>query len=209
MIELNEPPFALGGNRACHIHPENVHRCIKTILPERTPEIKHRDAAWWKQWRPVTSFNDNIEEELELRAIERRAPQLIAKHIPRCYGFVDTNLGQGLVTDLYRDHDGAISLNLRDYLRKNGKTDAVLSAVGVFQASIIEHQILSRALLLHNIIAQKKSAGDIQLYLIDGLGNPEFLPLADIIPVLRTKKIHRKMVKMNHHIEVIASGGEL
>lgn len=209
VIELTQQPFALGGNRACYVHPDNELRCIKTILSERSPERKHQAAPWWKKWRSVDSFNDNIEENHELKTIEQRSPELIGQHIPRCYGFIETNLGLGLLTDLYRDQDGSISLNLRDYLRSHGKTQVIMAAIARFQTAIQSHQVLSRALLLHNIIAQQNSDGQVQLFLIDGLGNPEFLPFAEWIPALRAKKIQRKMVKMDHHVDVIASGGEL
>lgn len=192
MINLTQQPFALGGNRACYVHPENEHRCIKTVLSERSPERKHQAAPWWKKWRSVDSFNDNIEENQELKTIERYSPELVGQHIPRCYGFVETDLGLGLVTDLYRDQDGAISLNLRDYLRRHGKNQAIIAAISCFQSAIQSHQVLSRALLLHNIIAQQNSNGQIQLYLIDGLGNPEFLPFVEWIPALRAKKFNVK-----------------
>ncbi len=209
MLQLNQPPFARGGHRAIYYHPENSEQCIKVLMPASTPEKKKAKAPWWKKLRKLESFDDNKEEYQVLKHIESWAPEIVGRHIPQCYGFVETSEGAGLVTDIFRDFDGEISPNLLNFLQANGDKWGIIDAISEFQQAIYKYQILSRALLLHNIVVQRFNSEQCRLFLIDGIGNPEFIPISNVFIVTRKLKIKRKIKKMRKQIAMVLRGEPL
>ena len=209
MLQLTQAPFAKGGHRAIYFHPENAQQCIKVMMAASTPQMKKAKAPWWKRFKNLDSFDDNFEEHQVLRHIENWAPAIIGKHIPACYGFIETSQGKGLITDVYRDFDDNISPNLLSFLEKNGDQFGLMSAIEEFQQSIYHHQILSRALLLHNIVVQRQSQNVCRLFLIDGIGNPEFIPISSYFFLTRKLKIKRKIKKMKKQVGMVLRGEPL
>ena len=63
MINLNGiTPFAEGGNRMCYVHPDNPNRCLKVIHPGLLEKIKE-NKSWYKRFRSLESFDDNLREQ--------------------------------------------------------------------------------------------------------------------------------------------------
>lgn len=205
-LNISAPPFAKGGYRACYVHPSNDGLCLKIMMPHWSPAKKRQRGPWYKQMRPLSRYDDNLQEYLALKEIAEYAPAIVGQHVPACYGFVDTDQGRALVTDLYRDFDGNISQNLLNFLKTHGDAHGIGKAISDFQQAVLEHGILSRRLLLHNIVAQRKSETQCQLFLIDGIGNHEFIPLSQIWPLMRRLKIKRKIRRMQEHVGKVLRG---
>lgn len=166
-------PFARGGNRLCFVDPADRCRCIKVRRPDFTLADRRRKKGFPGNLRPLSWFDDNREEQRVLTVLWRRHGALLGAHLPRCHGFVDTDLGPGLVTELIRDADGAISQTLKKVLWDQGLTPSCSRAVGVLGRFWIEQRIPSRDLLPHNIVAQRGADGGLRrLVVIDGLGRP-------------------------------------
>ena len=207
MLLLSAPPFTEGGHRAIYIHPQNPEKCIKVLLDHSTPDKKKASAPFLKKhFRRLERFDENSEELSILTQIEKTTPEIIGLHIPKCYGFEETDKGMGLVTDIYRDFDNKISSNLRDYLLSHKTEGGLTQAIKEFQTNIFKYKILSRALLLHNIVVKRLTNDTCQLYLIDGIGSSEFIPVSSYFPVARDSKIKRKIELMNKHVEYTLSG---
>lgn len=171
-LQLSErPPFARGGNRLCFVAPGDRGRCIKVRRPDFTLADRRRKKGFPGNLRPLSWFDDNREEYRVMTALWRRHPAVLGAHLPRCFGFVDTDLGPGLITELIRDGDGAISQTLKKILWDEGLTPPCRRAVAALGRFWIEHGIPSRDLLLHNIVAQRGEDGVVRrLVVIDGLG---------------------------------------
>ena len=129
LVLTGQEPFARGGNRLCFVHPEDDLRCIKVRRPDFTLEDRRREKGFPKNLKPLASFDDNREEYLVMKQLRRTYGEPIFRHISRCFGFVDTDLGKGLVSELIRDHDGAISQTLKKYLWDHGLTEACQVAI--------------------------------------------------------------------------------
>jgi len=207
MLHLNASPFTEGGHRAIYIHPHDPSKCIKILLDHSTSEKKKASAPFFKKhFRRLEKFDENLEELSILTHIENVAPEIIGLHIPKCYGFEETDRGRGLVTDVYRDFDNKISINLRDYILSHKTEGGLTQAIEEFQTNIFKYKILSRALLLHNIVVKRLTEESCQLFLIDGIGSSEFIPISSYLPVARDSKIKRKIELMNKHIGYTLSG---
>jgi len=192
MIELNdELMFAQGGRRYCFFHPEFHDRCVKTLAPAGDPLTRKREAAWYKRLRPLAKFNDNLRELASFQELSRRG-EVVWDHFPRCFGIHATTRGDGIVTDLIRDVDRAISITVRHYVRKNGKTPELQSALDLFFKFLLSHHIITRDILDHNLVVQIRPDG-LRIVMIDGFGSSEWIPFSTWSKALGRRKILRKM----------------
>lgn len=167
MIRLSDrEPFAKGGNRLCFVHPDDPGKCIKVLLPGILAKRRGKAPAW-KAWFPKRHFDDNQREYSAYQKLERRNQQVLWRHIPKCFGWCETDLGRGLVTELIRDRDGGIAQNLRKYLARHDFDQSVEQAVYEFICFYKRYMPTSRDLLDHNMTIQVRDF-DKQLYLIDG-----------------------------------------
>ncbi|MDP1708722.1 MAG: YrbL family protein [Gammaproteobacteria bacterium] len=114
-------PFARGGSRDCFVHPYHPDRCVKVARVERAPEILHRQSPWWRRWRKsVHDFDDSFRDYRTLKTLESDNDPAIWRHLPRCFGWVETDRGRGLVIELIRDAEYQrtdVSPELRQRLR--------------------------------------------------------------------------------------------
>ncbi|MFL0796268.1 MAG: PhoP regulatory network YrbL family protein [Cellvibrionaceae bacterium] len=200
-FESEDQAFARGGNRWCFVDPENNGRCIKVARADRTPEIKRAKKKFPANLKRLSSFDDNREEYSVYARIDQCVGEQAYELIPRCYGFVETSLGKGLVTELVRDSDQCISMSLKQYLWQNGYTDELKAVVEQFKSRWAELGMPSRNLLLHNIVVKQKEGVIDRLVVIDGLGWPDLIPFAYFSKSLARKKASRKAQRLDSAIE--------
>lgn len=200
-----ENAFSQGGNRLCFIHPEDPNRCIKTLRADRTPDIKRAEANFPKNMKPLKYFNDNLQEAAVYDKIDRCVGEPAYKLIPRCYGFVDTNLGPGLCSDMVRDDDGLISITMKQYIWTYGKNAQISQALQTFGELWGDLGMPSRQLLLHNLVVRCIDSVPARLYLIDGLGWPDMVPVAYWSKRLARKKAHRRVNSLHRAIDNLLS----
>jgi hypothetical protein len=196
-----ESAFSKGGNRLCFIHPENPDLIIKIPRPDRTPEIKRVEKSFPKSLKPLATFDDNKQEEKVYRTINRHIGQEAYKVIPRCHGFVDTNLGRGLCSDLIRNDTGEISITLKQKIWTEGVSDSLTATINQFLDKWVSLGMPSRNLLLHNIVIEQNQEKPDRLMVIDGLGWPDTIPLAYFIPRFARRKAKRRAILFQHAID--------
>ncbi len=199
MIFLSEEnPFAQGGNRLCFVHPDDASRCIKVRRPDFTLADCRRKKKFPKNLRPLTSFDDNLEEFNVLKKLSTIKGDSIFVHIYKCFGFIDTDMGKGLVTELIKDADGRISRSLKHYIWEEGYTDNCRDALVQLESFWLNKLIPSRDLLTHNIVVQMGENNQIiRLVVIDGLGSPHLIPF-QWFPVSYQKRYVSKKIKRLH-----------
>lgn len=195
--------FSHGGNRLCFVHPHNSNQIIKVARPDRLAHIKRREKSFPKNLKPLSVFDDNLQESEVYQRITRWIGPQAFELIPPCHGFVATNLGPGLCSDLIRDDSGAISLTLKQFLWINGNTAELQKAVQHFTRRWSELGMPSRNLLLHNIVVQCEEGIPLRLFVIDGLGWPDLIPLGYVCKPLAKRKAARKATQLYLAIEAL------
>ncbi len=201
MIDLRGlPPFATGGNRHCYIHPDDNDKCVK-VAREEVMQQRFSRQPWFKKLLGVARLDDNLQELKGYRQLERvgSSPDLYA-HIPRLFGREQTSAGWANVSELIRTPEGGVAPNLSQWLVMHGLDDDTRQAITEFQNWLRKHQILTRNLLPHNL-AVKQTGNGLRLYIIDGLGAPEFLALLYPLAHWRRGYIERKIRNMNLRIQ--------
>jgi hypothetical protein len=171
-------PFARGGKRACYLHPEHSGLCIKLPLPEQLPEDLYRAAPWHERLRKsVSHFDENDREWVAAQWMERHRGRTIWTHVPRYHGWIETDLGRGLLTEVCRDDDGLISRSLLDYLWTHGHTDSVKRAIDDFSEFWVREGVPAHNFILNNLVCQKQADGRLRIWVVDGLGSRTLIPL--------------------------------
>lgn len=203
MIQLaRKEPFARGGNRLCYIHPEKGSRCIKVRRPDFTLADCRRKKGFPKNLRPLSYFDDNLEEFKVISHLLKTRGNEVCHHIYQCYGFVDTDLGRGLDTELIKDADGRISLSLKQFIWENGFDSACREAVVALTDFWMKYLIPSRDLLTHNVVVQLDADNRIsRLVVIDGLGSTGLVPFEWLPRSLQQRRVSERVRRFEARIE--------
>jgi len=156
VLTLEEKDFmARGGERECFFHPSDSKKIIK-ILYKKNGTYAYGGSR------------NNIEYKYYKFLEKSKIPFL---HISKCYEFVDTNLGKGLVFDKVYDYDGKISAPLTQIILKKRldiKTETLV--MNELKNFIFENNILFIDNALNNILCCEYEKSKFRLIIIDGLG---------------------------------------
>lgn len=202
-------PFARGGNRLCFVHPQHTDRCIKVRRPDFTLEDLRRKKGFPKSLRPLSSFDDNLEEERVMADITKRIGEEAFEVVSRCYGFEDTDMGKGLTSELVRDSNGRISHTLKQTIWDHGYNDELRAAVAHFGARWSALGIPSRDLLVHNLLVQRDMCGHImRLVAIDGLGSASAIPERWLSRSMHRQRAARKVANLHERIQTLLAARE-
>ena len=161
-----------GKERACYLHPDDPDKAIKVLLGTARKQMD-RELRFYAQ-------------------LNRREFQDYA-HIPRYYGSLETNLGAGYIVDLVRDYDGSISKRLSEYFFEGASIEQYQPALD----QLLDYLLRNRIIFNHdmyegNILVRRLDASQLQLVVIDGLGEVAFLQWPNAIPALARRKILRR-----------------
>lgn len=205
IVLTSEKPFAQGGNRLCFVHPQNADLCIKVRRPDFSLEDRRRKKGFPKNLKPLSSFDDNREEWQVMQAFNKYFDAQAFQLMSRCYGFVETDMGKGLVSDLIRDDAGTISQTLKKYLWDSGFEPEIRAAVEAFSKRWQDFAIPSRDLLLHNIVVQIQDDKISRLVVIDGLGSAGVFPFNWLPHRFLVNKAQRKITNLYERINLLLS----
>lgn len=202
----DQRPFAQGGNRLCFVHPQHSDRCIKVRRPDFTLEDLRRKKGFPKNLRPLSWFDDNLEEQRVMADIARRMGNDAFELLSRCFGFEDTDMGRGLTSELIRNGDGRISLTLKQTLWDEGFHKELREAIAHFGSRWIALGIPSRDLLVHNLLVQRDEKGRImRIVVIDGLGSAGALSDHWLSRGMQRKRAAKKITNLNERIQTLLS----
>jgi len=197
-------PFARGGKRACYLHPENPELCIKLPLPEQLPADLYRAAPWYERIRKsVRHFDENHREWVAAQWVERHRGETIWNHLPRYYGWVETDLGRGVLTEVCRDDDGLISRSLLDYLWTHGHTTAVRRAIDEFSEFWIREGVPAHNFILNNLVCQKREDGRLRIRVVDGLGSRTWIPLCRWSKPFSRRDARKRIAHLRFRVEQV------
>ncbi|MGB0415852.1 MAG: YrbL family protein [Coraliomargarita sp.] len=202
MIQLNHRTrFSSGGNRECYRHPDHSDRCLKILKECRTPEQRRNEKSFPANLRPLKSFDENLVELQVLNYLHANYPDAVRKHIPKCFGMVETDCGPALETSLILDSDGLISQTLEQYLWQSGLDTSLQKVIAEFKEDWATSPPNTRDLIPHNIVVQDHGTHR-QIVLIDGFGRIPRMPSLD--KLIRPKwQFKRRMENFDRRIQTI------
>ncbi len=208
MLMLNGlKPFAQGGRRICYDHPDYQDRCVKVRRPDRSLEYLRSRRSFPKNLMPLSSFDDSLEEHRIMSYLDKHIGEPLYQHVNRCFGFEQTDMGEGLVCELIKDGDGQVSQSLRQHINEFGYSDACRQAVEDFCQFWLTMMIPYRGnFRLENLVVQKAADGTIQrLVVIDDIGHASSFPLWMIPKSYQKKKSKKKVAILKQRVDLLLS----
>ena len=189
MLALSsQKPFAEGTKRRCYVHPEDSNLCVKVISSE------------------TNDPSQVAEQRLEIRDFEllqRRKSAALFERIPRFEGTIDTDLGQGIDSQLYRDADGSISRNFSELIREKGLTPCFAEAVVALKEWLRDMRLLTRDTGPHNVVAVHLAEGKWKLVIIEGLVNRRFIWITDLFGWFFDYMLNRELQKFDRRVQAL------
>ncbi len=152
-IQLNESLLiAKGGERACYLHPLDNTKVIKILYTKGTHN------------------NQNKLEYIYINDLKRKKINL--SHIIDCYGFISTNLGEGLVFDRALDYDGKPTKSFRYMVANKMLTiKEQRKLIEELKNYLEENLILFVDTSLTNLFCQEIKKDRYKIIIVDGLGS--------------------------------------
>lgn len=204
--------FAEGRTRLCYIHLGDPARCIKVVKPGAIEKKKRKRN--YRRLLPMSFFNPNLNEWRNYKRLERVELSEQQRHIPLCYGFVQTDMDPlALVTELIRNADGSIALPLTSGHIRNDTT----AALGVYMQREANISSLKDAFAklarftletgfytatVHNIISARLDNGKEKFYLAECL---YYRAAMRIIPFIRRRRMRYMISRLEADFERIIS----
>lgn len=175
-----------GNERVCYIHPDNPKLCVKIYHPQdeifkHTKVMRQQNEMEYFYFRSLSS---------------RKVPFL---YLPRCYGWVETDLGRGLLFDRIVNDDGSPSQNITELMVQGKISESevaeILNNIGVFlnQYKVNICDVNPEHILIQNV------NGELIPKIIDGVGsryNNWKLYFISYFPYFSKKKIKHQWDKM-------------
>ncbi len=172
ILQLTGEPIGAGKERVCYQHPDDQDKVVKIQKGEvKKQTCRELRFYRWLQRRNMIDF----------------------RHLPRFYGQVETNLGQGFVVDLVSDYDGTVSRSLYWYFERGYPISEFIPYLEELRQYLIENLIVfSIDMSRFNVLFNRISNGEARLVVIDGLGNHSAINWLDAIPCFARRKIRRR-----------------
>ncbi|WP_310621480.1 YrbL family protein [Flexibacterium corallicola] len=153
--------LASGTKRDVYIHPHDNLKCIKVdrgVLARAESGTNH-EAAFY-------SYMYSKRGKVDFKALSSY------------YGTVQTNMGVGTVFALIRDEDTQEPSKTlyHEMLRDHSEEEKAKHsrALKTFRRKLLRDGVLCRDLAYLNVCVQKKTNGDYQYFVIDGMGHPRY-----------------------------------
>jgi hypothetical protein len=164
-----------GGSRTVYCHPGDAAKCIKILHNKERQRSVCREMRYLRRyWRQGKPFD----------------------HLTRFFGYCQTSLGRGAVFELVRSYDGTRAATLADHL--GGKVaggltpEVIVRELVVLFHSLLDHEIIVSDPAPHNLAVCFSAPKTPRLVLIDGIGNPHFIKIADYRKVSAHRIIKKK-----------------
>ena len=153
MLKLLEAePFAKGSHRLVYVHPHDSDLCVKVLSrphdrrSRKAQRRELRDWRWLQRWGREAWFD----------------------RIPTIEGVVSTDLGDGIVSTLYRDESGRVARNLNEILRERRLTLSLVQAVDELEEWLRRHRLPTWDTAPYNTVAVRRSGDRWTLFIIEG-----------------------------------------
>ena len=186
MIDLtNAIKIGEGNERVCYEHPNDNSKVIKVTKQNiKSREQNKIDNVYYKYLQ---------EKDID------------CSHLPSCYGYIKTTLGEGLIFDKISNYDGSDAFTFEYMLRHNLLEYEIQKKIlNDLVEYIVDNNILFIDVSLPNIICHKDIEGKYRLVIIDGLGSRHLglkFWLYRNFSFLAKRKIEKQIKKLYENFE--------
>lgn len=169
-------PFAAGSTRFVYRHPDDPDLVVKVIRPELVARRFGKDARMRisrRRYRQFLIFLREVREHLAVYAHDESGRHFMQSIV----GFVETDLGLGLVARAVRGHDGELAPTLEALVCENRFTDAVRRDLERLVEQVRASEVVVADLNPTNIVYGWDAEHGDHFVLVDGLGEKTLIPV--------------------------------
>ncbi|MCZ6740631.1 MAG: YrbL family protein [Alphaproteobacteria bacterium] len=193
-----------GTRRKIYRHPEDDDKILKVFWEDQMP-ARRRARLWYGRFKSLRRYDDNELDYLQYRRAMKHAPGPLGC-IYTIFGYAETTQGRALVGEYVRNADGGTSVTLRRFLQDHGPSKIFPLVDDLFEELAANH-VVTKDPHLENILVRELEGGALRLVIIDGLGDPNFIPFATWSKRLNRKKLMRKKQTLIRKAQLFAEFG--
>ena len=183
--------FATGGRRIIYQHPSEQNKLIKVDKPTDLQWIikKKFIRRFLPKWY-LKKFSENYIDYKAYKFYNTLSSEIF-DFIPKSYGIVNTNLGEGFCTEKIVNYDGSLTITVEKYLKLYGFDDKLEKALYKLHEKMLKTNFIARELQTFNLVLRYTDKDNFDIYIIDGFGNPEKIKLSHIFKYIAKRKINK------------------
>jgi hypothetical protein len=176
-------PVAKGRMRLVFRHPRDRGLLVKVIRPEVIDQRWGSGQPWYKKRRKFRQYISYIREceEYVAGCAQHEGGLPFAQKIT---GFVETDLGLGLVVEAALDHEGNLAPTLAQIVWENRFDDTIRVELETFSRQLIECDLIVADLKPANVVRAHSPELGHHFVMIDGLGISTVVPFKTLCPAL-------------------------
>lgn len=197
-------PVAAGKQRYVFRHPDYPGLLIKITRASYASSQTGNRGRWYKLPRRYLHHTVTLRELREQLAVRAAAPEL-SRHIQEIVGFVETDLGYGVVSRAVCGRDGNLAPSLRDIVLAGRFTDATRADLEEFYAWMLASPVVLGDVHIGNLVYGYEADRGDYFAVIDGIGDKNLIPFNSISQRLNRRSKLRRIARINRQIQIFAS----
>lgn len=195
-------PIATGKTRYIYEFPGKPELLVKVHRPVSAPDGASRFKQWYAKAEDRFVYKTGYIRELNIYLDSRYGQKdPMVEHIAPIGGFVDTDMGIGLVVSAVRDKHGNLAPTLDDLLKQQRMNPSRIEKVKAVLDKIDQSGLVLGDLNFGNLVLEQTADGSEDFYLIDGLGERTFIPIQSFSNWVRKKRKHEFVLKVRNRLE--------
>jgi len=200
-LELDElVPIASGTERSVYQHPYEPNLLVKVVNRDNFAETM--DKHPWRRliktlFQREGAYSAYIHELSEYAAAYNAAAGRWQIPMARVVGLAETSQGLGLLVEKISDGEGGLAPTVEEMVKREGHLAPELAReLAFFFDSLADHHIILNDISARNIVMGENAQGKSGLYLIDGFGSKQAVPIYALSKSLNRRRIQRKVDAM-------------
>lgn len=205
LIDLSHArPLISGSDRHVYQHPADPSLLIKVVdMQARVAyQRKHWLKRWYRRYQRASSYRTFIDEVAEYIASASQAT--LEAPLARIVGIARTSLGLGLLVEKISDAAGRMAPTLAAVVREQGLTPELRGQLDDFFDALAQAHVIVNDVSGKNIVLGYDAAGRQGMYLVDGFGNKQAVPLFAFSRRLNGRRLQRKYRELLHELAPLA-----
>lgn len=186
-------PIASGSERRIYQHPHEPALLVKVVDESlRAADAKRRPLKHWhKRFQREGAYRNHIAEIAEYTAASSLWAGRWKVPLARILGLIQTSQGLGLLVEKISDGRGGLAPTVEQIVRERGLDAALTRQLDFFFDALADAHIVVNDFSPRNIVRGENSDGEAGLYLVDGFGSKQAIPLFALSKTLNRRRIQR------------------